>query len=1036
MFQTVLKHAGDVLKRVQELAQEEIEEYNHVEGRARYSALASSPFVKWLELKKSSNFMKSKRKRKRKFMVKGKKRHVSEKSPTVTMTRLISQIWEARIRPFPFIVRPNGPKPSRLYDSLPEGAFGRFKKKKAQLGVDVFATVKLETVIAKGERPPVRKNYCMTEDGELKYNANATEGFYLDEFADPVKVTYYRIAKVKPQNTETEMVIQGDGEERSFVKFYDHVMCDKERLNNAGLRFWSIQQLFKVEESLVEEGADSEFALVRLYLHGASTPLKDAARADELFVTFHTTVVPLRWVASIENVVEHPHAHLPDNAHTRRAEDLTLSMKHADDLKKTIDPSRGESPYGGGYWPETFYYRKTYDPENGGYFRLPDHLSPRVVRGKMQECPGREEMLRRRREKQWTFLQGKLTKGCLQCNVGDFVLVLPEHVSRGGLGHQSEATGALAVCKIVRFRVRPRAADVKVLVHVLYRAADLVATPQERRRAASARSALELYWCDDRKEEIPVESIVRPCHVYDKRNVDGSCFFCRQSVFRHANRQKWKLIKKVPPEAGLAKLRDSVACPSPVQQTPLHVLDLFAGAGGMAEGLRQSKAGICKWAVENCPWAAEAFKSNFPEAAVYAMDCNVLLRQIMHDQDNGHDCVSDEVCDAEAAKLFSQGGEEMRSQLPKQGEVDMTVGGTPCQGYSGLNRFPLGEASLMKNSMLVTFASYIEYLRPPKVLFENVITLAYNVQFRQLLRALLEMNYQVKFCVLQAAHFGCPQGRRRLFLWAGSPQEDMPAWPVPTHTFSSNGLGLELAADDGMKTCRAYGSRPAAAPLPCVTVKDATSDLPPIGPGKETDPLRMQYAGDPFSPFQEEMRAPKVGPRPTLEDEVLYDHRSRKLSIADTIRCSLIPKGAGCDWHALLDSNDDAQFEVDGLDVHLKNGVLSGEGMGTRSCPLVPKYLTDDNSASRGYERLSPNGCFPTIVTNPSPSGTIANVLAPDQPRVFSIREAARAQSLPDFFQLRGSVAERYKQVGNAVPPFLARALFQELLRIKCTTLI
>ena len=62
---------------------------------------------------------------------------------------------------------------------------------------------------------------------------------------------------------------------------------------------------------------------------------------------------------------------------------------------------------------------------------------------------------------------------------------------------------------------------------------------------------------------------------------------------------------------------------------PLRSLDVFAGCGGLTEGLHQSGAAIAEWAVEKEESAAQAFRLNYPKATVFTDDCNALLKMAM-----------------------------------------------------------------------------------------------------------------------------------------------------------------------------------------------------------------------------------------------------------------------------------------------------------------------------------------------------------------------------------------------------------------------
>ena len=124
--------------------------------------------------------------------------------------------------------------------------------------------------------------------------------------------------------------------------------------------------------------------------------------------------------------------------------------------------------------------------------------------------------------------------------------------------------------------------------------------------------------------------------------------------------------------------RTSVLEPTEIVR-PLRMMDIFSGAGG----LEAAGSTIACWAVERTSDAATAFSLNHPQAKVYTEDCSNLLERIMAGTDG----------------------------LAK-GEVEMIVGGPPCQGYSQLNKHRHSQASLVKNSCVASFLSYCDFYPP------------------------------------------------------------------------------------------------------------------------------------------------------------------------------------------------------------------------------------------------------------------------------------------------------------------------------------
>ncbi|WP_021171499.1 Modification methylase AplI [Sporomusa ovata DSM 2662] len=80
---------------------------------------------------------------------------------------------------------------------------------------------------------------------------------------------------------------------------------------------------------------------------------------------------------------------------------------------------------------------------------------------------------------------------------------------------------------------------------------------------------------------------------------------------------------------------------------------------------------------------------------------------------------------------------------------------------------------------------------------------------------------------------------------------------------------------------------------------------------------------------------------------------------------------------------------------------------------------------TKRYGRLHPDGLCSTILTKCDPHW--GSFFHPTQDRGLSVREAARIQSFPDRFMFMGRLTEQYEQVGNAVPPLLARAIGKEI---------
>jgi DNA (cytosine-5)-methyltransferase 1 len=185
----------------------------------------------------------------------------------------------------------------------------------------------------------------------------------------------------------------------------------------------------------------------------------------------------------------------------------------------------------------------------------------------------------------------------------------------------------------------------------------------------------------------------------------------------------------------------------------LKTIDLFAGAGGITEGFRQAGAS-CVFANDFNPHACETFRHNHPGVE---MVCGAI-------QD----------LDAEAIR---------KSLSIRKGELDVLVGGPPCQGFS-INA-PERFLEDPRNSLFKHYLRFVDEFAPKTFLFENVpgmLSLGGGGIFDSIISQMRERGYRVSARILLAAHYGVPQVRWRMII-LGSRLDEAPKHPEPTHYY-------------------------------------------------------------------------------------------------------------------------------------------------------------------------------------------------------------------------------------------------------------
>ncbi|XP_072458541.1 DNA (cytosine-5)-methyltransferase 1-like [Notamacropus eugenii] len=452
----------------------------------------------------------------------------------------------------------------------------------------------------------------------------------------------------------------------------------------------------------------------------------------------------------------------------------------------------------------------------------------------------------------------------------------------------------------------------------------------------------------------------------------------------------------------------------------LRTLDVFSGCGGLSEGFHQAGISETLWAIEMWEPAAQAFRMNNPESTVFTEDCNALLKLVMSGE-----------------KTNSLG-----QKLPQKGDVEMLCGGPPCQGFSGMNRFNSRTYSKFKNSLVVSFLSYCDYYRPKFFLLENVrnfVSFKRSMILKLTLRCLVRMGYQCTFGVLQAGQYGIAQTRRRAIILAAAPGEKLPMFPEPLHVFAPRACQLSVVVDN--KRFVSNIRRLSSAPFRTITVHDTMSDLPSIKNGASEE--EIAYKEEPKSWFQRQMRG--------SHDQILREHVCKEMNALVSARIKLIPLTPGSDWR-----------DLPNIQVHISDGTVTkklrynhddkkngrsstGALRGVCACAkgkpcnpadrqfntLIPWCLPHTGNRHNHwaglYGRLEWDGFFSTTVTDPEPMGKQGRVIHPEQHRLVSVRECARSQGFLDSYRFVGSTLEKHKQVGNAVPPPLAKAIGLEI---------
>ncbi len=392
-------------------------------------------------------------------------------------------------------------------------------------------------------------------------------------------------------------------------------------------------------------------------------------------------------------------------------------------------------------------------------------------------------------------------------------------------------------------------------------------------------------------------------------------------------------------------------------------IDLFAGCGGLSEGF---------------------YKEGFKALAHVEIDkyCCSTLRERMKYYGYSQNDIDKSVIesDIKADNIINR----IEYAVGKS-EVDMIIGGPPCQAYSsaGRARDENGMKNDPRNYLFEHYVKILNHFKPKFFVFENVTGLLTTnidgIKILQLVFAALKKNFKIveqpSTLLFNTANYGVPQIRKRLIIIGV--RKDLDLRPEEIYeSLKITHYDPDMSEEDSRKL-KKY-----------VSVADAIGDLPIIHAGQKIKEL--SYNSKESNDYLSWVRS---------EGETLvFDHITRTQNEKDTERYSEMAKNHWT-FEQLLENRPDLNHEK--------------------------KRVFNNSYTVQFWEKPAR-----TIIAHLSKDGN--QFIHPDyrQGRSLSVREAARLQSFPDDFRFSGSMCQQFKQIGNAVPPLFAQCIARNIKKV------
>jgi DNA (cytosine-5)-methyltransferase 1 len=449
-----------------------------------------------------------------------------------------------------------------------------------------------------------------------------------------------------------------------------------------------------------------------------------------------------------------------------------------------------------------------------------------------------------------------------------------------------------------------------------------------------------------------------------------------------------------------------------------NAVDLFAGAGGLSLGLELAGINVVG-SVEYCPKAVKTYEFNFPDHVAMCKDITKFKPEEME------------------AELINQKG------ITKE-EIDIIAGGPPCPGFSNIGRSKiislLREGNLDKwswgedsadqlrhtfiqdprNELFLEFVKYVEHFQPRWYIMENVpgmLTSKVKIGKKKnvvvvpklVKQAFNRIGYECEIKALWANDYGVPQTRKRLIFlgWKKDRPDDRISHPL-----------RNIKRD--------------------ITSAEAINDLPFVG---QDGGDYLDYKGElgpATNTYQKDMRSlvykkskrkdPKSNKIPSGKETAITCHFGRKVNPRDRAIFPRLTAKEG-EHRVTYDQIDPEECDKDFRKLGWqwdKKRELVWNGKHGKEEKTYKWY--NRKSFKDKMRRISGHKPSPTLVAHMAVDTYM--YVHPTEDRTITPREAARIQSFPDSFHFSEvSFTSQYRQIGNAVPPLMGKAIGEEITK-------